>query len=180
MSVGVAMDAAAVSAARGLAVGRVRPSHVLLVASFFGGFQALMPALGFLLGREVGELVRAFDHWIVFVVLSVIGARMVLESRRPAGVPASSEDLFAPGVMLALAVATSVDALAVGMTLPLLAAPLVLSVVTMGVTTAVLSALALVAGSRLGARLGPRLDVLGGVILIAAGARILVEHLARG
>jgi putative Mn2+ efflux pump MntP len=181
LAVGLAMDATAAAATRGMGVARLRWHHALRVAVFFGGSQALMPWLGWYLGRRIGPLVEAWDHWIAFVLLGGIGGKMLWEARsaddaaeRPAGDP------FGTRVMLTLAVATSIDALAVGVTLPMLHAPLATSVVTIGVTTAALSALGLWLGHRAGARLGRRLDVFGGLVLIALGTKILVEHLRRG
>jgi len=179
LAVGLAMDAMAVSAARGLATPRIQPRHVFLVALFFGGFQALMPLIGWLLGSRIGPLVQAWDHWIAFVLLSAIGGKMLWEARgNKDDQPRDDQDLFGLRVMFVLAVATSIDALAVGVALPMLNAPLLLSIVTIGMTTAALSALGLFAGRRFGAALGKRLDVLGGLVLIGLGTKILIEHLA--
>jgi putative Mn2+ efflux pump MntP len=180
LALGLAMDAAAVSAVRGLATPRILPRHAALVAIFFGGFQALMPLLGWVIGRRAGPLVQAWDHWVAFVLLSAIGGKMLWESRSSDGAVLDGRDLYGFRVMLILAVATSIDALAVGVTLPLLHAPLILSVITIGVTTALLSVLGLFAGRQFGARLGPRLDFVGGIVLIGLGAKILVDHLRRG
>jgi len=183
LSVGLAMDATAVSATRGMAVPAIRPRHALLVALFFGGFQALMPVVGYLVGARIGPLVETWDHWIAFALLSGIGGRMLWEALRSADEQKSTrreEDLFGLRVMLGLAVATSIDALAVGITLPMLDAPLLLSVVTIGVTTALLSVAGLVLGRRAGAMFGRRLDAAGGLILIGLGVAILVEHLHGG
>jgi len=182
LSVGLAMDATAVSAARGMAVPEVRPRHAALVALFFGGFQALMPVVGWLVGARVGPLVEQWDHWIAFVLLAAIGAKMLWEARGTNGkvTPRSEEELFGLRVMLALAVATSIDALAVGITLPLLDAPFALSVATIGVTTAVLCVAGLFLGRRAGAMFGRRLDALGGLILIGLGTKILLDHLHPG
>jgi len=173
------MDATAVAAARGLAVPRVLPRQVVLVALFFGGFQALMPLVGWLIGSRVGSLVQAWDHWIAFGLLGGIGGKMIWEAR---GRPDDDKDkdagdLFGLKVMFILAIATSIDALAVGITLPMLGAPLALSLITIGVTTAVLSVAGLYAGRRFGALLGKRLDVIGGLVLIGLGTKILIEHL---
>jgi putative Mn2+ efflux pump MntP len=173
------MDATAVSAARGLAVQRVLPRHVMLVAVFFGGFQALMPLVGWLVGARVGARVEAWDHWIAFVLLGAIGGKMLWEAR---GGDADAEkkdgvDLFDLKVMTLLAIETSIDALAVGVTLPMLGAPLALSIATIGATTAFLSALGLFAGRRFGAALGKGMDVVGGLVLIGLGTKILIEHL---
>lgn len=181
LAVGLALDATAVSAARGLATERILWRHVLLVAAFFGGFQAFMPLIGWLVGKRVGPFVQAWDHWIAFAVLSALGLKLMRDARTVnsrAGAEPAETDLFGMKVMFALAVATSLDALAVGVTLPLLNAPLVLSLATIGITTALLSALGLLVGRRFGALLGKRLDVAGGLMLIALGVKILLEHLS--
>jgi putative Mn2+ efflux pump MntP len=181
LALGLAMDATAVSAARGLAVSSIRIRHVLSVALFFGGFQALMPLIGWLIGSRIGPLVRAWDHWVALVLLAFIGGKMLWEGvTKPPESPNRDEDLFGLRVMLVLAVATSIDALAVGITLPMLDAPLVLSVATIGITTAVLSAIGLFAGRRFGAVLGKRLDIAGGLVLIGLGIKIVIEHLTAG
>ena len=180
LAVGLAMDATAVSAARGLAAAKVGPRHVFLVAVWFGGFQALMPLIGWAVGTQLGPLVQAWDHWIAFVLLAVIGGKMLWEARggRSEGAEESVEvDLFGPRIMFVLAVATSIDALAVGITLPMLGAPLALSLATIGIATAILSALGLLAGRRFGGVMGKRLEVAGGVVLIGLGIKILIEHL---
>lgn len=179
LALGLAMDATAVSAARGLAIPAIRARHVLLVAGSFGGFQALMPVIGWLLGARIGPLVQAWDHWIAFVLLAFVGGKMLWEARE-AGEDESEKgtvDHFGLRSMLVLAIATSIDAFAVGITLPMLNAPFVLSVVTIGVVTAFLSAVGLFAGRRFGAMLGKRLDLAGGVVLIGLGSKILFEHL---
>ncbi|MEZ4432023.1 MAG: manganese efflux pump MntP family protein [bacterium] len=182
LAVGLAMDATAVSAARGLALPRVERRHMLQVALWFGGAQALMPLLGWLLGAAIGPLVERYDHWIAFTLLAAIGGKMTWEALRAdpadADEPLAPGDPFAPRLMLLLAIATSVDAFAVGITLPLLGAPLLLSLATIGLTTALLSVAGLHAGRRFGALLGPRLDLIGGLVLIGLGVKILVEHLS--
>lgn len=188
LAIGLSMDAMAVAAARGLAAPDIRAKHVWLVALFFGGFQALMPALGHLLGTSVGDVVAAYDHWIAFVLLGGIGGKMLWEARTESSEGAEDDDddaprpgateadLFGLRVMFILAIATSIDAFAAGITLPLLSVPVLVSLTVIGLTTAVLSALGLFAGRRFGAHLGPRLDVLGGVVLIGLGGKILYEH----
>lgn len=180
LAIGLAMDAAAVSVARGLATPKILPRHMILVAVFFGGSQALMPVIGWLLGSRIGPAFEAWDHWIAFGLLSAIGGKMLWEAREERSEPADDApdaDLFGLAAMLALAVATSIDALAVGFTLPMLGAPFALSIATIGITTALLSVLGLFAGRRFGALLGPRLDALGGLVLIGLGAKIVIEHL---
>jgi len=179
LAFGLAMDATAVSAARGLALTSIRMRHVLLVAGFFGGFQALMPVIGWALGARIGPLVQAWDHWIAFVLLAFVGGKMLWEARGSGEGESESAtvDHFALRSMFLLAIATSIDALAVGITLPMLNAPFMLSIVTIGVVTALLSALGLFAGRRFGTMLGKGLDLAGGIVLIALGLKILFEHL---
>jgi putative Mn2+ efflux pump MntP len=180
LAFGLAMDAAAVSAARGLATPKLQTRHAVLVALFFGGFQALMPLLGWILGQQLGPIVAAWDHWIAFVLLVGIGAKMLWEARPSAAADAAeSRDLFALREMFVLAIATSLDAFAVGVMLPMLNAPLILSLVTIGVVTAMLSVFGLYAGRHFGAMLGRRLDAVGGLVLVGLGVKILVEHLSQ-
>jgi putative Mn2+ efflux pump MntP len=189
LAVGLAMDATAVAAARGLATQRIQARHMFLVAGLFGGFQALMPLLGWLLGAQIGPWIKAWDHWVVFILLGALGLRMLNEARETQAEAAAiaagsarvrtdeSENAFGLRLMLGLAIATSIDALAAGITLPLMEAPLAVTLTTIGVTTAVLSVLGLLAGRRFGAALGPRLDIAGGWMLIALGTKTLLEHL---
>jgi putative Mn2+ efflux pump MntP len=177
LAVGLAMDATAVSAARGLAAPSLRPRHYALVAVYFGGFQAAMPLAGWALGSWVGPFVAAFSPWIAFVLLGAIGGKMIYESRAAQAEDKPSGDLFGMKVMLVLAVATSIDAFAVGITLPMLKAPMALSLTTIGVTTAVLSAAGLALGRRFGNRLGRKLDAFGGGVLVLLGGKILAQAL---
>jgi putative Mn2+ efflux pump MntP len=180
LAFGLAMDATAVAASRGLASRSVGWRQALIVAVFFGGSQALMPLIGYAVGSRFGAAVAAWDHWIAFVLLGIIGGKMLWESRgaHDDDKPRAETNLFALPAMAVLAVATSIDALAVGTTLPMLNAPLTVSIATIGVVTAILSALGLFAGRKFGAALGPRLDAVGGVVLIGIGTKILVEHLS--
>lgn len=183
LALGLAMDAMAVAAARGLAAPRILLRHVLLVAALFGGAQVVMPLLGWLVGMHVGPLFAAWDHWVAFVLLGGIGAKMLWEARSGAQEEAAAEpvgDPFGLKLLAVLAIATSVDAFAAGLTLPMLGAPMVLSLVTIGVTTALLSGLGVYAGRRFGALLGRRLDAFGGVVLIGLGFKVLIEHLTAG
>ncbi len=176
LSIGLAMDATAVAAARGIATPKILPKHVLLVALFFGGFQALMPLIGWAVGAKLGPVVEAWDHWIAFILLGGIGAKMLWEAR---GDPdeVKERDPFALKIMFTLAVATSIDAAVAGITLPMVQAPMALTLITIGVTTGVLSALGLFAGQKFGAMLGKRLDAVGGVVLIGLGVKTLIQHL---
>ena len=179
LAVGLAMDATAVSAARGLSCARVRFRDAVVVGTFFGGFQALMPLGGWLVGKRVGPLLQAWDHWIAFALLGGLGVKMLLEARSASGESITPEaDPFGTRIMLVLAVATSIDAAAVGVMLPVLNAPLLLSLTTIGITTAILSVVGLFLGRRFGALLGRGLDAFGGLVLIAMGTKILIEHLS--
>lgn len=188
LAVGLSMDAAAVAASRGLATPVLAPRHFVRIAVTFGGMQALMPLLGWAFGVHLGPWVAAWDHWIAFGLLSVLGVKMILDAwsgdddhddvdAAALGARDPQRDLYSSKELFALGVATSLDAFAVGITLPMLGASLVSSLLVIGLTTAVLSALALALGRKLGDKLGPGLDVFGGVVLIALGAKILAEHL---
>jgi putative Mn2+ efflux pump MntP len=181
LSLALSADAAAVAATRGLLVARLLPRYFLAVALWFGVAQAAMALLGCLLGQRFGAVLAAYDHWIAFVLLSALGLKMLHEARSPADAQAedrAAPDPFAARTMLLLALATSVDAFAVGVTLPLLNAPLLLTLSAIGIVTALMSAFGLAAGRRFGAALGKRVDAAGGLILIGLGAKILIEHLA--
>lgn len=184
LAVGLAMDAAAVSATRGLMVPRVTVKHGVLVAFFFGGAQALMPLLGWLAGDWLGSLVRAWGDWIAAAVFAVLGGKMLWEARKKGAAmaeggeePPAIGDPFALGTLALLALATSIDALVAGITLPMMGAPLPLSVATIGVTTAVLSVCALALGRTLGRAFEKRLDIVGGVILVGLGVKVVVTRL---
>lgn len=174
LAVGLAMDATAVAAARGLAAGRVRFAEALRLAALFGFFQAAMPCVGWLVGDRFGTALAAWDHWIAFVLLVGIGLHMLWEAAHPAD--GAVHGSFELRTLLLLAVATSIDALAAGVTLPLLHAPMGLTLATIGGVTFTLSLGGVYAGRRFGARLGARLDALGGVVLVGLGVRTLVLH----
>lgn len=176
IAVGLSMDAFAVSICKGLSVQRLKPRHYLLTGAWFGGFQALMPSIGFLLGSAFDHYINAFDHWIAFVLLAFIGGNMVKESL--SGDEECHDDSFSLRTMFLLAVATSIDALAVGVTFALLPDVHILSAVSLiGVTTFLLSAMGLKVGNVFGLRYKARAELAGGVILILMGLKILLEHL---
>jgi putative Mn2+ efflux pump MntP len=179
LSLGLAMDATAVAAARGVVARRVHVADALLVGGLFGGAQALMPAAGWLLGDLVGPAVKSVDHWVAFVLLVGIGGKMVWEARSSNhnDDAVSADQAFALKGLLLLALATSIDAFAVGITLPMLHAPFLRSLLTIGVVTFVLSAAAVLVGKKVGAMLGSKLEIVGGLVLVVLGVRILVEHL---
>jgi putative Mn2+ efflux pump MntP len=178
VAIGLSMDAVAAAVSRAIAAERAGWREALLTGTWFGAFQAGMPVIGWLVGERFGPLVAAWDHWIAFGLLAAIGSKMIWDGWRDEGEAPRALDPFGARTLATLALATSIDALAVGLTLPLLGAPLVVSVTIIGVTTAILSALGVLLGRRLGAAFGRRLDVVGGVILIGVGTKILVAHLA--
>lgn len=178
LAVGLSMDAFAVSVCKGLSVRSLRPRHAIITGAYFGGFQALMPLIGWLLGRQFEGLIKSIDHWIAFGLLAVIGANMIREA--VSGMDEEQNDSFSPKTMLPLAVATSIDALAAGVTFAFLDVNIVTAILIIGATTFALSAVGVKAGNVFGARLKSKAEIAGGVILILLGIKILIEHLFFG
>jgi manganese efflux pump family protein len=175
MSVALAMDAMAVSVSRGLATPKIQIGHVTRVAIFFGGFQAVMPLIGYFIGDGIGPLVNTWAAWISLVILVSLGIKMIYESLKETNESSPPlVDLYGFKVMTGLAVATSIDALAVGVTLPLLNAPLIPSVVSIGLITAALSVVGLLLGRQLGNAIGSKMNMLGGVVLIGIGIKMVL------
>lgn len=174
IAVGLSMDAFAVSVCKGLSVQKVKPKHYLIVAAYFGGFQALMPLLGYLLGVRFEAMVANVDHWIAFVLLGLIGANMVRESM--AG-EEKLDDSFTVSTMLILAVATSIDALAIGVTFAFLGVNIVEAIILIGITTGIISGVGLKIGNVFGSRYKSKAEMAGGIVLILMGIKILVQHL---
>lgn len=178
LALGLSMDAFAVSICKGLSVPKLQAKHCLTCGIYFGGFQALMPLLGWLLGIRFQSLITNIDHWIAFVLLAVIGANMIKESfSKEEECPDAS---FGFKTMLTLAVATSVDALAVGVTFAFLDVAIVPAVLLIGATTFVCSAVGVKIGNVFGNRFESKAEFLGGLVLIAIGLKILIEHLFFG
>lgn len=174
LALGLAMDAFAVSICKGLAIGKMRPRHAVACGLWFGGFQAGMPLVGYLLGRQFEHLIVSIDHWIAFVLLGAIGINMIRE--------AFDEDEecnadVSPRTMLPLAVATSIDALAVGVTFAFLQVRIVPAVSFIGIVTFVFGAVGVKIGSVFGARFRRKAELTGGAVLILMGTKILLEHL---
>ena len=175
IGIGLSMDAFAVAICKGLGMRRINYRHTFIIALFFGGFQALMPFLGWLLGSRFAQYITRYDHWIAFVLLGIIGSSMIKESREDEEEEVSAS--FDVKTMLALAVATSIDALAVGVTFAFLHVNIVWAVTFIGCTTFVLSAIGVKAGNVFGMKYKSRAELAGGVILILMGIKILLEHL---
>lgn len=174
IAVGLSMDAFAVSVCKGLSLRRYGPGRSLTAGIYFGGFQALMPLIGWALGVRFQQAIANVDHWIAFGLLTLIGINMLREARQEGD---SLDEAMGPAAMLPLAVATSIDALAVGVTFAFLQVSILPAVSFIGVTTFVLSALGVWVGSAFGARWRERAEQAGGIILILMGVKILVEHL---
>lgn len=174
IALGLSMDACAVSVCKGLSVQRLKVRHALLTGFYFGLFQGLMPVAGYLLGFRFEHLIKEIDHWIAFVLLAVIGINMIRESF---GEGEEHNDDFGVRTMLVLAVATSIDALAVGIGFAFLDVNIVSAAVFIGVITFSLSAAGTYVGHRFGERFKCKAEFAGGVILIGMGLKILLEHL---
>ena len=176
LAVSLAADAFAVAISMGLSARRATFHDALRVGLFFGGFQALMPLLGYLAGSTVSAVIERYDHWIAFGLLAFIGGRMLWESTQ--GAEESQTNLDSLKKLLLLSVATSIDALAVGVSLAVLRENIWVNVVWIGCVTFALSALGVLAGRRLGHSMQRIATVAGGIVLIAIGVKILIEHLA--
>jgi manganese efflux pump family protein len=179
IALGLSMDALAVALASGCAAKTIEWRLALRMAFFFGLFQMLMPVLGWLAGLGFKRVIAGFDHWLAFGLLLLIGAKMIREGRRPDDCRSRNNLLSLP-VLLGLAVATSIDALAVGLSFSLLAVDIITPVLIIGLVTFLLSFLGVLAGHKFGALIAGKMDMLGGLILIAIGAKILLEHLQGG
>lgn len=172
LAVALAMDALAVALAQG-AAGHMRPGQAARLALAFGFAQAAMPLLGWALGTAFAGWIEAVDHWIAFVLLSLIGLKMILESREEA----EADPGLAGWHLFAAAIATSIDAAVAGITLPLLGVDVLLACATIGLVTAALCFAGALGGGRAGRHLGGRAELVGGLVLIGLGVKILVEHL---
>ena len=177
IGVGLSMDAFAVSICKGLGMEKVNKKQAFVIGLYFGGFQALMPLIGWFLGIRFQQYITSIDHWIAFVLLVFIGGKMIVEAVRDPDVeeigkkdpPLDHKEMFL------LAVATSIDALAVGITFAFLDTPIVEAII--GLTTFFLSILGVVVGNFFGTRYKKKAEIVGGIILVAIGVKILLEHL---
>lgn len=174
IAVGLSMDAFAVSVCKGLSVKKVGAKHAALAGLYFGGFQFLMPVIGYLLGFRFEEIIKNVDHWIAFILLAIIGGNMIKESF---GKDEELNDDFGVKTMLLMAVATSIDALAVGITFAFLEVSILPAAGLIGVTTFLLSAAGIYIGNAFGTRYKSKAELAGGVILVLIGLKILLEHL---
>ena len=178
LAVGLSMDAFAVAICKGLALGKSSFKSAVIVGLWFGFFQALMPLIGYFVGLQLSDYIKAFDHWVAFVLLAAIGISMIVESR------SKKEENESPSLniraMFPLAVATSIDALASGIALAAVDGNIYWAVSFIGIITFTLSAIGVRLGSLAGVRYKSKAELAGGIILIAIGAKILIEHLVEG
>ena len=178
LAVGLSMDAFAVSVCKGLSVKTAGPKESVLCGSWFGVFQALMPLIGFFLGTLFADAIKAFDHWIACGLLAIIGINMLKEAFSTDCDCNENQADFSVKTMFVMAVATSIDALAVGISLAMAGnVNIVLAVVLIGVTTFLLSCLGVKIGNLFGSRFEKKAQIAGGVILIVLGLKILLEHM---
>ncbi|MDD6615824.1 MAG: manganese efflux pump MntP family protein [Lachnospiraceae bacterium] len=176
LAVGLSMDAFAVSVCKGLAMARCDVKKAMTCGIWFGGFQALMPAIGYVLGRQFVDYITAIDHWIAFVLLAFIGGNMIREA--VSGEEEETDDSLDIKTMFLLAVATSIDALAVGITFAFLPGTNIVAAVSfIGIVTFVLSSLGVKIGNVFGMRYKKKAEIAGGAILLILGVKILLEHL---
>ena len=172
LAVGLSMDAFAVSVCKGLSLGKIKPKHMCIAGAWFGGFQALMPLIGYFLGSFFAEMIEKYDHWVAFVLLAIIGGNMIKESFGKDEKVDSSMDVKS---MLLLAIATSIDALAVGVTFAFLQVQIVPAVSFIGVITFIFSAVGVKIGSLFGTKYKSKAELFGGIVLVLIGIKILLE-----
>ncbi|MBD8941633.1 MAG: manganese efflux pump [Clostridiales bacterium] len=176
LAIGLSMDAFAVSVCKGLAMKKLEFKNMAIVGLWFGGFQALMPTIGYFLGVQFKNQITAIDHWIAFVLLGIIGANMIKEACSKDDEEEVKANLDVK-TMFMLAIATSIDALAVGITFAFLSVNLVHAVTFIGITTFILSAVGVGIGNIFGTKYKAKAEITGGIILILLGIKILLEHL---
>ena len=176
IGVGLAMDAFAVSICKGLAMRRMNYKKAIIIAAFFGVFQALMPALGYVLGTTFANKIAAIDHWIAFILLALIGANMIKEALSSDD-DECQDDSLRLGDLIMLSIATSIDALAVGITFAFFNVSLLLSVSMIGIITFIICVIGVKVGNVFGEKYKSKAELAGGFILIVMGAKILIDHL---
>lgn len=179
IAVGLAMDAFAVSVASGMGIANIKTGHIVRIALFFGGFQALMPVVGWLAGLTLRGYIAPMDHWVAFLTLAFLGGKMIYEARFM-----SEGDRCKPSVdyavLLGLAIATSIDALAVGVTFAVLDVSVIEPVIIIGLVTFAMSYAGVMIGRKFCNFPGAKVEILGGLILIGIGLKILIEHMLKG
>lgn len=176
LAIGLSMDAFAVAVCKGLATPKTRLTHMVITGAWFGGFQALMPLIGYFLGTAFEKYIKQFDHWVAFVLLALIGANMIREAFSKE--EECADNCYSVKSMFVMAVATSIDALAIGITFAVLPDVNVFSAVLLiGVITFLLSGVGVKIGNIFGAKYKAKAEFAGGAILVLIGLKILLEHL---
>lgn len=175
ISIGLAMDAFAVSICKGLSMKKINWKSTLIIAIYFGLFQAIMPVFGYLLGSSFSVIVQKLDHWIAFILLAIIGGNMIKESKDDEAEKRNDKVDFK--TMIILAIATSIDALAVGVTFAFFKVKIILSISIIGLITFILSFVGVIIGNKFGDKFQNKAEFTGGIILIFIGLKILLEHL---
>lgn len=177
IAVGLSMDAFAASLSKGLDMRKLNNKHAAVIALFFGGFQAFMPLIGWFLGKQFEQYITPIDHWIAFVLLAFIGGNMIVNVFKDEDGNAKHSDNLNIKEIFILAIATSIDALTVGITFAFLQAAIVPAVSFIGIITFSLSFIGVQVGHRFGSKFGSKAELAGGIVLILIGLKILLEHL---
>lgn len=175
VGLGLAMDTTAVSICKGLAMKKIDWKKAIIIALYFGIFQAIMPLMGYLLGETFQEIFSSVDHWVAFILLAIIGANMIKESFENESEKINDRVDFK--TMIVLALATSIDALAIGITFSILKIDLVLAILILGLVAFILSLVGVKIGNKFGSKFQNKAEITGGIILILIGMKILLEHL---
>lgn len=180
IGIGLSMDAFAVSICKGLAMSRLNKKHMLIIALYFGGFQALMPLLGWTVGAKFSSYVSQYAHIIAFILLTVVGGKMIneaiTESEDCINISNENNKILSHKELLFLAVATSIDALAIGISFAFLNVPILSSITIIGLTTFIFSLIGVIIGNTFGSKYKNKAEFAGGLILIGIGLKILLEH----
>lgn len=176
LALALAMDAFAVALGTGAVLAQLTGRHIFRLGFHFGLFQAMMPVIGWLAGLTVIDIVKSWDHWIAFILLTFIGSRMILEALKKDDEP-SQQDPTRGMSLVILSVATSIDALAVGFSLSVIGVSIWMPALVIGLVAGVLTVTGMLMGARIGDRWGSKVEILGGIVLILVGLKILAEHL---
>jgi len=175
VSLGLSMDAFAVSICKGLSMKKLSIKNIIIIGLYFGIFQCIMPLIGYYLGSTLESFITSVDHWIAFLLFVFIGLNMIKDAFIKNDIDSNDKVDFK--TMIVLAVATSIDSLAIGLTLAFLNTNIIMSVLSIGITSFIVSVLGVLIGNKFGSRLGKKAQVIGGVVIIIIGLKILFEHL---
>ncbi len=177
IAIGLSADCFAVSLSSGISLKSISRFQILRIATAFGLFQALMPVLGWLAGQTIVDLIADYDHWIAFILLAIIGGKMIWESFRSEAERNNKTDITSWFMLLTLSIATSIDALAVGLSFAFLEVNIVTAVIIIGLVSFLVTIIGLLLSKKVGKLFGKRAEIIGGIILIGIGLRILLSHI---